>query len=104
MEVHHRHFVELRVLLVQVETLRLADIWTSGDSQIHHFLLADFPDCLVNLFNLSWDFLDSLHAAIVSNNLVFDRSVPEVELDQISYEVLVDADEFSRENSSRVDI
>ena len=66
--------------------------------------MADFPDRLVNLFNLGWDFLDPLHAAIVSNNLVFDRSVPEVELDQISYEVLVDADEFSRENSSSVDV
>ena len=94
-EMHHRHLVKLRVFLVEVQTLRLTDVRASGNSKVHHLLLADLPHCLVDLFNVIRYFLDRLDAAIVSDNLVLDGSIPKIQLDQVSHEMLVDTDKFT---------
>ena len=72
MEVHQGHLVELRVFLVEIETLRLADIGTSGNGKVHHLLLADLPDCLVDVFDILRNLLDGLHTSVVCNDLVLD--------------------------------
>ena len=104
MEMHHRHFVELWVFLIEVETLRLADIWPSCNSEIHHLFLTDLPYCLVNFFQISRNLFYTLYASIISNNLVLDRGIPKIELDQISDQMFIYADKFTRQDSSCVDI
>lgn len=76
MEMHGRHFAKLWVLLVKVQTLRLANVGTSSNSQVHHLLLLDLPDCLVNLTKSLRDLRDLLHATIVRNDLVLDLGCP----------------------------
>ena len=49
MEVHSGHLVKGRVLLVQVETLGLADVGATSNGEVNHTLLLDLPDCLVDL-------------------------------------------------------
>ena len=74
---HGGDLAELWILLIEVQTLRLADVGTTGDRQVHHALLTDFPHGLVDLTEVLWDFLDVLHAAIVGYDLVFDGGRPE---------------------------
>ena len=104
MEMHHRHFVELWVFLIEVETLRLADIWSSCNGEIHHLFLTNLPYCLVNFFQISWNFFYTLYASIVSNNLVLDSGIPKIELDQISDQMFIHTDKFTRQDSSCVDV
>ena len=94
-EVHRRHFGELRVLLVEVKTLGLADVRASGDGEVHHSLLLDLPNGLVDFTQMLRDLRDVLHAAIVGNDLVLDSSCPQAELKEISDEVLVHDNELS---------
>lgn len=94
----------MRVFLVEVQTLGLTNVGASGDGKVHHFLLTDLPHSLVDVFHVLRNLLDPLDTAIVGNDLVLDGGGPEVELDQVSHEVLVDADELTREDSSSVDV
>ena len=80
-EMHQWHLVKCGVFLVQVQTLRLADIWSSGNGKVHHLLLTDLPHSLVDLFNVIGDFFDVLNTAIVGDDLVFDGGVPKIQLD-----------------------
>ena len=90
--------------MVEVETLRLADIGSSCNSEIHHLFLTDLPYCLVNFFQISRDLFYTLYASIVSNNLVLDSGIPKIELDQISDQMFIYTDKFTRQDSSCVDI
>ena len=94
----------MRVFLVEVKTLGLTNVRASGDGKVHHFLLTDLPHCLVDIFQVLRNLFDPLNTAVVGNNLVFDGRVPEVELDQVSHQMLVYADEFTREDSSSVNV
>ena len=73
MEMHGIHLVKLRVLLVKIETLRLTDVRSTSDRQIHHTFLLNLPHCLVNVADVLRDLGDILHTAIVRNDLVLDR-------------------------------
>ena len=55
MEMHGRHLIKLWIFLVEIETLRLADIWASGNSEIQHALLLDLPHSLVDFAELLRD-------------------------------------------------
>ena len=103
-EMHQRHLVKLRVFLVEVQTLRLADVRSSGNSKVHHFLLADLPHGLVDLFDVIRDFFDILNATIVGDNLVLDGGIPKIQLDQVPHEMLVDANKFTRKHPPRINI
>ena len=85
MEVHGRHLAKLRVLLVKVKTLRLANVGASSDGQIHHLFLLNLPDCLVDLTERLRNIRDLLHATIVCNNQILDLCCPETNLEQVSY-------------------
>ena len=95
MEVHRRHLAELGVLLVQVKGLRLADVGAASNGEVHHTLLFDLPDCLVDLAGLCRDLSDRLHGAVESNDLVFNLSRPQAKLNEVSDEMLVDNDELA---------
>ena len=95
MEVHGRHLVKLRVLLVEVQTLRLANVGASCHSLVHHTLLLDFPDGLVHLTESFRDLRDVLHTSVVCYDLVLDRGCPKAKFEQVSDQMLVHADEFA---------
>ena len=82
--------------MVKIETLRLADVGSTGYSQVHHALLLDLPYCLVDLTESLWDLRDRLHASIVCNDLIFNGCGPEVEFEQVTDKVLVHDDKFTR--------
>ena len=75
-EMHCRHLTELRVFLIEVQALRLADERASCDSEVHHLFLTDLPNCLVNFFYVVWNLCYSLNTAVVCNDLVLDRGCP----------------------------
>ena len=96
MEVHSGHFAKLWVLLVKVETLRLANVWASCDSQVHHTLLLNLPHCLVDFTESLRDLGDGLNGAVVRDNLILDSSRPKSNLEQVSHQMLVYDDKFTR--------
>ena len=95
MEMHSGHLVKRWVLLVQVETLRLADVGATADSEVYHAPLLDLPDGLVEFFDVVGNLLDALNTAVASNDLVLDRSSPQANLEQVTHKVLIDDDEFT---------
>lgn len=52
---HRRHLVVSRVGLVQVERLRLANVWSTADSEVKQLFLRDLPNGLVKLLKMSRD-------------------------------------------------
>lgn len=80
MEVHRGHLIKCWVLLVEIQTLRLADVGASCDSQVHHALLLDLPDSLIHFTKLLRNLRNVLYASIVSDDLILDRGRPEVNL------------------------
>lgn len=95
-EVHGGHLTKLRVLLVKIQTLRLANVGATGDGEVHHALLLDLPHCLVDFTQWSRDLVDRLYTAVVGDNLVLDRSCPQTKLEQVTNKMLVNNDEFAR--------
>jgi len=51
---------------------------------------------------MSWNLWNILNRSIMSNEHVLDLSCPKIFLNEIFDEVLVDTDEFSSQDSSRV--
>lgn len=94
----------MRVFLVKVQALGLANVGSSCNGKVHHFLLADLPYRSVDVLDVLRNLFDSLNAAIVGNDLVFDFGGPEIEFDQLPHKMLVDADKFTRKDSSRIDV
>ena len=66
--------------------------------------MTDFPHSLVDVFDALGNLLDCLNTAIVCDNLVLYGGIPKIKLDQVAHKVLVNADEFTRENSPCVDV
>ena len=89
---------------VDVQRLALTDVGASADCQVEEFFLRDFPDGLVEQFEVVRDGFDVLDGASVSFELVDDLWSPQVQFDEVSDEVRVDADEFSGEDSSSENI
>jgi len=102
--VHGGHSVESRVLLVQVQTLGLADEGSTRSSHVDHDLLGDFPNDLVKIFDPIRDLRNSLDGSVISNNHVFNLTGPKSVLRQVLNEVLVHTDELSGEDTSGVDV
>ena len=74
----------------------MANVGASGDGEVHHALLLDLPYCLVDFAYRLGYLGDRLHAAVVGDDLVLDRSSPQTELEQVTNEMLVNNDEFAR--------
>ena len=81
--------------MVKVKALRLADVRSSGNGQVHHLLLADLPDSLIDVLDVLGNLFDCLHTTVIRNDLILDLRSPKVKFDKVSHEVLVDADEFT---------
>jgi hypothetical protein len=102
--VHGGHSVESRVLLVQVQTLGLADEGSARGSHIDHDFLGDFPNDLVKILDPFRDLRNSLDGSVRGDNHVFNLTGPKSVLSQVLNEVLVHTDEFSRKDTSGVDV
>jgi len=82
----------------------LANVGTSGDSEVDQSLLSDLPNGLVEKLEVSWNLIDVLNRSIIGNQLVLDRWYPKIDFDQILDQVFVDTNKFTCENSSGVHI
>ena len=80
MEVHRRHLAKLWVLLVEIQTLRLANVRASCYGQIHHALLLDLPDRLIHFTKVLRDLRNVLDASVVCDDLILYRRCPEINL------------------------
>lgn len=57
---------------IEIQTLRLADERSSANCKLHQSLLRNLPDRLVDLSDTLGDGLDTLHASIICDDLIFD--------------------------------
>lgn len=89
---------------VDVETLRLADVWSSCSCKLNELLLTDLPDGLVDVLELLSKTLDLLNGSLIGNKLVSGFSIPDSELDEVLDQVRVDTDELATEDSSGVNV
>lgn len=94
-EMHRAHLANIRILLIKIQTLGLTDVRASSNRQIHHSLLFDFPNSLINLFDIIRNLPNALDTSIVSNNSVFDFGGPQVQVNQVFNQMFVDTDELS---------
>lgn len=101
-EVHGGHLFVFWVWHVKVQWLRLADVRTSGNSEINELTLRDLPNCLIELLDVVGNFPNVLDRAVVGNEFVFNFSCPQVQFDKVFDEMFIYTDELSRQNTSRI--
>jgi hypothetical protein len=82
----------------------LANIWSSSSGSFDQHLLRDLPNGLVDIFVFLWKVWNLLYGTLVSNKSISSLGIPHVQIDQILYEMRVNADKLSGKNSSGVDI
>eukprot|EP00754_Rhynchopus_humris_P001505 Rhum_TRINITY_DN10876_c0_g1::Rhum_TRINITY_DN10876_c0_g1_i1::g.40448::m.40448 len=103
-EVHGR---ELRLgggAQEQVQRLRLVDVDGASGGHVDQVLLLDLPDGAVERLDVVGDAGDLLHAAVVRDDLVARRLVPQTLLDQVAHEILVHDGELARQHAAQVDV
>ena len=82
----------------------MANVRTSGYGEVNKLLLWDLPNSLVQHLEVCWNFWNVLNRSIISDKLILNLRNPKIDFNQILYQMLIHADEFSSENSSGVDI
>ena len=101
---HAGQLTERRRLKVDIETLALANEWSTVGSHVENLLLTDLPDSLVDSLDIVGDVGDVLNRAIVGNDHVLHRIIPEAKLDELPEEPRANDLEFTGEDTAGVDV
>ena len=101
---HCGHFFEFWIWHVEVQRLRLANEGASCGSKINQASLWNLPNSLVEFFDMIWYLLDIQHGSIVSYKLILDIFRPQIDLDQIFNQMLVDTNKLTCQYSPCVHI
>lgn len=104
LEVERTQFGEGRVLEVYVQRLTLVNLRGSGKRQVYQRFLRYLPDRLVEQLELAGYLFEVLHAAVTGQQFLPQLLCPEVTLDQVFEQVLVETDEFAGQHPARKEI
>ena len=83
---------------MDVERLRLVDKRASSGSHVHQYTLLNFPHSLVNSLQVIRD-VEVDDRAVVRDQTVLQRWIPQAHLGQIRQQVLVDDGEFTGQHT-----
>mmetsp|Transcript_11258 Transcript_11258/g.26913 ORF Transcript_11258/g.26913 Transcript_11258/m.26913 type:complete len:242 (-) Transcript_11258:1954-2679(-) len=82
-EMHRRELGCSYVRHVNVQGLRLVNVWATVSSHINNGSLLDLPYSLVDLAQFLRDLFDALHRSICGHDTLLQSIVPATELDQV---------------------
>lgn len=89
---------------VHIQTLALANERATVGSEVQNLLLGDFPDSLVDSFDVVGNVGNGLYRPIVGDNHVLHIIVPQTEIDEVAEQPGADNLEFSSEHTTSVDV
>lgn len=69
---------------MDIQTLALANVCTTIRGEVNDLLLRDFPDSLVDCFDIVGDIWNLLDRATVGNDHILHLIVPELEVNKLA--------------------
>lgn len=101
-EVHRSHNCVIRLLDMDIQGLALVDECTTICGHVQYYFLLYFPDSLVDFLDGIGNARNVLDRAKVGNDLVFHNIIPQAEIGEVIYEMLVDNKELATQDSASV--
>lgn len=89
---------------MDIKTLTLTDKRSTVSSEVKNLLLADFPNCFINGFDIGRDVGDVLDRTIVRDNHVLHIVIPKVKSDKFAEKPRAHNLELASEYSTSVDV
>mmetsp|Transcript_1161 Transcript_1161/g.4600 ORF Transcript_1161/g.4600 Transcript_1161/m.4600 type:complete len:635 (-) Transcript_1161:687-2591(-) len=102
-EVQRGELTRVGIGHVHVERLRLVDERAAVGGHVHQHALLDLPHRLVNRLEVLGQ-VQALHGAVVGDEVVLQRGVPQTELGEVVEEVVVHHGELTGKHAARVDV
>lgn len=103
-EMHAGQLSERWGLEMDIETLTLANEWSTVGSKVEHFLLADLPYGFVDRFDVIGNVGDILNRSVVCDNHILHVVIPKSEVYEFTKKPWADDLEFAGEDSTGVNI
>ncbi|KAH3677659.1 hypothetical protein OGATHE_000313 [Ogataea polymorpha] len=103
-EVHRRQLAHGWVLEVDIHRLRLVDVRASVGRHVDNAFLRNLPDGAVQVLQLLWHIWQVLDRAVVLDDEILHRVVPQSKVNKVPQQVRVDDLELTSKNSSGVDV